>query len=490
MAARGLVYLAGQLVSEREALGPDASPRSSRRPLEEALTALRKGALLLKHGRHGKPKVHYFRVTACDTLLRWRSASGSLKQVKLRSVNEVAAGQATDVFRRHPLHEPARSFSLLYTDEDGSSRTLDLTCADEQQFELWYGGLAALVRYLRSLGAPVAGAAAAAGAAPAPAAPSGGSKAGGLPLEMTRWLQESRMLQRQPSAAGSSAGDRIPCDLLAWGAAQRAPVTASVRSSTGALEDCWQHRSAPGLAPGGGFLDASVAAVGRKHAAVVTATGALYTWGEGRAGKLGLGHDQDQPQPQRVRHGLDGQCVVAVACGDDCTAAVTDIGALFMWGRLHMDSRPQLVPLHVRGDLTGQRVVQVSCGPFHCAAVSADGRLFTWGEGFGAKLGHGDQGSRSHPALVQALAGCQVLEVACGVWHTAAIVVEPEGSPLPPQLQQSPLKADSPAVFAMPPPSGTGDVVGALPGLPPASPAHRGAAHTRNNSTSSALSEV
>ena len=70
---------------------------------------------------------------------------------------------------------------------------------------------------------------------------------------------------------------------------------------------------------------------------------------------------QDQPQPQRIRHGLDGQCVVAVACGDDCTAAVTDSGSLYMWGRLHMDSRPQLVPLHVRGDLTGQRVVQVRC---------------------------------------------------------------------------------------------------------------------------------
>ena len=51
--------------------------------------------------------------------------------------------------------------------------------------------------------------------------------------------------------------------------------------------------------------------------------------------------------------------MVAVSCGDDCTAAVTDSGALYMWGRLHMDSRPQLVPLHVRGDLTGQRVVQV-----------------------------------------------------------------------------------------------------------------------------------
>lgn len=60
-----------------------------------------------------------------------------------------------------------------------------------------------------------------------------------------------------------------------------------------------------------------------------------------------------------MRHGLDGQCVVAAACGDDCTAAVTDAGDLFMWGRLHVDSRPQLVPLHVRGDLRGHRVVQV-----------------------------------------------------------------------------------------------------------------------------------
>lgn len=110
-------------------------------------------------------------------------------------MSEVSAGQATEVFRRHPLREPARSFSLLYTDEDGSSRTLDLTCADEQQFELWYGGLAALVRYLRSLGAPVAGAAAATGGTPAAPAPAGGSKASTLPSEVARWLQESRMLQ-------------------------------------------------------------------------------------------------------------------------------------------------------------------------------------------------------------------------------------------------------------------------------------------------------
>ena len=58
--------------------------------------------------------------------------------------------------------------------------------------------------------------------------------------------------------------------------------------------------------------------------------------------------------------------------------------------------------------------LQVSCGPFHCAAVSSDGRLFTWGEGFGGKLGHGDQGNRSHPALVQALAMRQVRKRSAG----------------------------------------------------------------------------
>lgn len=57
---------------------------------------------------------------------------------------------------------------------------------------------------------------------------------------------------------------------------------------------------------------------------------------------------------------------------------------------------------------TSKNVLQVSCGPFHCAAVSADGALFTWGEGFGGKLGHGDQGSRGEPTLVQALCGRQV----------------------------------------------------------------------------------
>jgi hypothetical protein len=270
-----------------------------------------------------------------------------LLQVKLRNVSEVVAGQGTEVFRRYPLRDGAASFSLRYRDEDGGSRTLDLTAADPQQLELWLVGLRVVAARLAALGTPVSLA----------AAPGGG---GLPPPDLAR--RAAARLHAAPGPLCMDAGERTPCDLLAWGAAQRAPAAApSARSVLGVADDCWQHRAAPAPAPGALRLDAFRAAVGRKHAAVITATGALYAWGEGRGGKLGLGHDQDQAVPQKVRHVLDGRVLAAVACGDDCTAALTDAGELFVWGRLHVDARPQLVPLRVRGELRSRRVVQVGC---------------------------------------------------------------------------------------------------------------------------------
>ena len=200
------------------------------------------GALLLKHGRHGRPKVHYFRVTGCDTLLRWRSASGSMKQVgasgaallpaswagrardvcgtgtgqprvegcshactslrralqvKLRSVNAVVAGQGSEVFRRHPVREApgaTRSLSLHYKDEEGAARTLDLTCANREQFELWHAGLRVLAHRLRTVGAPVAAAAGGAAGTMPPLGSASGT-GGATPADVARCLDKSRALQ-------------------------------------------------------------------------------------------------------------------------------------------------------------------------------------------------------------------------------------------------------------------------------------------------------
>ena len=163
------------------------------------------GADLLKHGRLGKPKMHFFRLAEADTNLMWRSSNGKQRSITLASVfqvclsppeqpfyvqigglpcthalqswlqaprrckavcfpetsaetshtgpcleifllsrvlAQVVPGQTSENFRRHPLPNLARaSFSLLYTDTDQSVRTLDLTCRSQQEFELWYWGL-------------------------------------------------------------------------------------------------------------------------------------------------------------------------------------------------------------------------------------------------------------------------------------------------------------------------------------------------------------
>ena len=56
---------------------------------------------------------------------------------------QVVPGQATEIFKRHPMPQFARlSFSLVYKEEkDNEARTLDLTCKNEQEFNLWFWGI-------------------------------------------------------------------------------------------------------------------------------------------------------------------------------------------------------------------------------------------------------------------------------------------------------------------------------------------------------------
>ena len=48
------------------------------------------GTDLMKHGRHGKPKVHYFRLAENDTHLTWRSAKGNQRGVVLTMVTKAS----------------------------------------------------------------------------------------------------------------------------------------------------------------------------------------------------------------------------------------------------------------------------------------------------------------------------------------------------------------------------------------------------------------
>jgi alpha-tubulin suppressor-like RCC1 family protein len=168
---------------------------------------------------------------------------------------------------------------------------------------------------------------------------------------------------------------------------------------------------------------------GVKHAALVMKNGEVFTWGEDSGGRLGHGTREDCVRPRLVES-LTVSNVDFVACGEFHTCAVTTTGELYTWGDGthnvgllgHGNDVGHWIPKRVSGALEGLQVAYVSCGTWHTALITSMGQLFTFGDGSFGVLGHGDLRSVSYPREVESLSGLKTIAVACGVWHTAAIV--------------------------------------------------------------------
>ncbi|KAJ1388172.1 Zinc finger, FYVE/PHD-type [Sesbania bispinosa] len=185
----------------------------------------------------------------------------------------------------------------------------------------------------------------------------------------------------------------------------------------------------PKLLESTAMLDVQNIALGGKHAALVTKQGEVFCWGQGKWGRLGQKIDMDISSP-KVVDSLSGIHVKHVACGEYHTSALTDSGEVYTWGNDVCCSdlvdegriRSQWIPHKLSGPLDGISISSVACGEWHTALVSSCGRLFTYGDGTFGVLGHGDLRSSSRPKEVESLSGLMVRSVACGSWHTAAIV--------------------------------------------------------------------
>ncbi|XP_047148171.1 RCC1 domain-containing protein RUG3, mitochondrial [Vigna umbellata] len=167
------------------------------------------------------------------------------------------------------------------------------------------------------------------------------------------------------------------------------------------------------------------------HTAAITESGELYTWGRDEGdGRLGLGpgrgpdHAGGLSIPSRVKE--LPYPVAAASCGGFFTMALTEDGQLWNWGA---NSNYELG----RGDKTGGwkprpipslenvKIIQIASGGYHSLALTGDGKVLSWGHGGQGQLGHGSVQNQKIPAVVEALSQEHIIYITCGGSSSAAL---------------------------------------------------------------------
>ncbi|CAH1443152.1 unnamed protein product [Lactuca virosa] len=434
------------------------------RDIEQALIALKKGAQLLKYGRKGKPKFCPFRLSHDQSSLIWISGSGE-RSLKLASVSRIIPGQRTAVFRRYLRPEKDYlSFSLIY---NNGKRSLDLICKDKVEAEVWIAGLKALISSWQGGRSKIDGWSdgglylddnkdlASNSASDSSVTPdvsvSSSSNPTTSPKTSSNFERPHAVLDQTNMQLKGSSSDTFrvsvssapstsshgsgpdDCDALGdvyiWGEVICENVIKLGPDRTINPSNTRTDVLLPKPLESNVVLDVNHIACGVRHAALVTRQGELFTWGEESGGRLGHGVGKDVTQPRLVES-LTVSNIDFVACGEFHTCAVTSSGELYTWGDGthnvgllgHGTDVSHWIPKRISGPLEGLQVSSVTCGPWHTALITSTGQLFTFGDGTFGVLGHGDRENLSYPKEVDSLSGLRTVAVACGVWHTAAVV--------------------------------------------------------------------
>jgi len=117
----------------------------------KAIDRMRRGSNLLKHTHYGFPHLRQFQLSDDKKRLVWYSGAKRKEDsvVNLDEIIEIKLGQQTPVFLHYrlPMLEHL-SFSLVYGPK--GSKTLDLTCKDEFEFDHWVTGLKAIFYHFKN----------------------------------------------------------------------------------------------------------------------------------------------------------------------------------------------------------------------------------------------------------------------------------------------------------------------------------------------------
>ncbi|XP_036082773.1 X-linked retinitis pigmentosa GTPase regulator isoform X7 [Rousettus aegyptiacus] len=163
---------------------------------------------------------------------------------------------------------------------------------------------------------------------------------------------------------------------------------------------------------------------GYYHSAFVTMEGELYTFGETECGKLGLPRQllMNHKVPQMVP-GIPEK-VIQVACGGGHTVVLTEkavytfglgqFGQLGLGTFIFETAEPKILE-----PIKDQKIIYISCGENHTALITDMGLMYTFGDGRHGKLGLGMENFTNQfiPTLCSNFLRFMVELVACGGCH-------------------------------------------------------------------------
>lgn len=172
-------------------------------------------------------------------------------------------------------------------------------------------------------------------------------------------------------------------------------------------------------------------ALGSEHSIFLGFDGQVYARGANNCGQLGQGDFVNRDEFCAIPY-LAKKKVVDVDCGSRHSAALTSEGTVYCWGDTSSgqcgvgDMKTVSAPAKLHfydssGRDTFSLITQVACGELHSLGLTSEGHVWAWGSGSPIGLGNAMERALT-PKKVEDFVGKKVLSVACGSYHSMAIV--------------------------------------------------------------------
>ncbi len=218
------------------------------------------------------------------------------------------------------------------------------------------------------------------------------------------------------TSAVSAGGDysvALTCEgnVLTWGS-----------NINGQLGDgTLNQRTVPGLVAN--FSGAVAIAAGSEHTLALKSDGTVWSWGRNDNGQLGIGSQSPTSTPRTPVQVSGLANMVAIAAGQDFSAALRGDGTVWTWGgngRSDLgDNSGTRQTLPVRVTTLPTNIVAIAAGDLHMLALDATGTVWAWGQNSRGEIGDGSSAfTRDLPVALSSLAN--ITSIGAGAEHSLA----------------------------------------------------------------------